>query len=291
VSVKLPWWAKIGAKIVLSRLPFGYQIWQKIGLFRHGKMDQSTYLVDIFNRHVTRVNLANDLKGKTLLELGPGDSVGTALVAASHGAKSILLDAGEFAVGDVEVYKKLSKELVTYGLNPPDLSNASSLSDVLGLCDAQYLTDGLNSFKDIESGSVDLIFSQAVLEHVRKDEFLGTMRECLRVLSERGVASHRVDLKDHLEGGLNNLRFSEKLWESDFFVDSGFYTNRIQFSEMLGLFKKSGFEVDVLGSERWEKLPINRKSLDSKFSDLSDKELMVKGFDVILKAGASSAIC
>jgi hypothetical protein len=69
------------------------------------------------------------------------------------------------------------------------------------------------------------------------------MTECRRVLSDTGVASHSVDLKDHLEGGLNNLRFSEKLWESDFFVNSGFYTNRIQFYEMLNHFKEPGSEI------------------------------------------------
>jgi hypothetical protein len=147
VSVKLTWWVKIGSKIVLSRLPFGYQLWQKIGLFRHGKMDQTSYLLHVFDKHVARVILANDLKGKTILELGPGDSIGTALVAASYGAKSFLLDAGPFAINDVNIYQKLADNLVSYGLTPPDISNASSLSDVLDLCDARYLTGGLNSLR------------------------------------------------------------------------------------------------------------------------------------------------
>jgi len=32
----LPWWAKIGAKLALSRAPAAYAVWQRMGLFRHG---------------------------------------------------------------------------------------------------------------------------------------------------------------------------------------------------------------------------------------------------------------
>ena len=56
-------------------------------------------------------------------------------------------------------------------------------------------------------------------------------------------------------GSLNNLRFSEKLWESDFFSSSGFYTNRIQFEDMVSLIQQAGFEVDVNHVKRWETLP------------------------------------
>jgi len=279
----LPWWVKIGAKIVLSRLPFGYGIWQKLGFFRHGSMDKASYVRDVFNQHIVRAGLDGSLAGKTILELGPGDSVATALLAACHGARCILLDSGTFASKDVMVYQKLAKDLSKAGFFPPELSSAASLQDVLAACGAVYLTEGLTSFSHIETSSVDLIFSQAVLEHVRKHEFVETMRECRRVLSPNGVASHQVDLKDHLAGGLNNLRFNEKIWESDFFVQSGFYTNRIRYSEMLKLFKDAGFVVNVLDAARWDKLPIGRSTLNVNFSKLSDDELKVSVFDVLLR--------
>lgn len=95
-------------------------------------------------------------------------------------------------------------------------------------------------------GSIDFIWSQAVLEHIRKSEFLDTMLELHRILRPNGVCSHVVDLKDHLGGALNNLRFSEKLWESNFMASSGFYTNRIRYSEMLDIFHQAGFSVEVV---------------------------------------------
>ena len=283
MSVNIPWWAKIGAKVLLSRLPFDYQLWQKLGLFRHGYMDQSGYLSGVFDAHVSRSGIKSDLVDKTILELGPGDSVGTALVVASYGARAILLDAGAFAVKDVGFYQRLADDLLAMGLNPPDIVGASDLDDVLVACNARYLTKGIQDFSVIETGSVDMLFSQAVLEHVRKHEFVKTMKECRRILSKNGVASHRIDLKDHLGGGLNNLRFSHKVWESDFFSKSGFYTNRIRYAEMLSLFKESGFRVEVLKVDRWDELPISPFSMDESFSVLSDDELVVKGFDVLLK--------
>lgn len=283
MPVRLPWWFKISAKIVLSRLPFGYSTWQRMGLFRHGYMDQADYLTTVFDTHVFRAGIKGCLDGKTVLELGPGDSVGTALVAASYGARAILLDAGAFAVSDIAFYRKLANDLTSMGLTPPDISDASMLDEVLEACDAVYLADGLSSFSQIDSGSVDLLFSQAVLEHVRKKEFSETMRECRRVLSADGIASHRVDLKDHLGGGLNNLRFNDGLWEAPFFVKSGFYTNRIRYSDMLSQFERAAFNVDVLVVDRWDRLPIKRRKLNSSFNELPDEELLVKGFDVLLR--------
>ena len=34
----MPWWAKIGAKVVLSRVPVPYGVWRRLGIFRHGDM-------------------------------------------------------------------------------------------------------------------------------------------------------------------------------------------------------------------------------------------------------------
>jgi predicted SAM-dependent methyltransferase len=95
--------------------------------------------------------------------------------------------------------------------NVPDLGFTNTLNDILEACGAVYMTDGNISLSRLDDVSVDLIFSQAVLEHVRKDEFKDTIKECYRILKPEGRASHRIDLKDHLDSSLNNLQFSEKL--------------------------------------------------------------------------------
>ena len=283
MMISIPWWVKIGAKIILSRLPLAYSIWQKLGLFRHGKMDQSAYVISVFNAHGEWVGLKSHLKNRVILELGPGDSIATAIVAACYGAKTILIDSGEYISKDIDFYISLAEDLRKLGHEPPDLSAIKNIGDILDLCEASYYSEGLVSLKEIPQDSVDLIFSQAVLEHIREHEFLETMLECKRVLKITGRASHRIDLKDHLGGGLNNLRFSKRVWESDFFVNSGFYTNRIRFSKMINLMREAGFEILSSHVNRWDTIPIERSKLVADFVQESDDNLLIKEFNVVLK--------
>lgn len=276
------WRLKVLAKIILSRLPFGYSIWRKLGLFRHGQMDSSDYALKVFDSHLIRTNLEGQIRGKVVLELGPGDSISTSIIAAAHGAKSILVDAGDFMNRDVETYKELSQKLIQKKFILPEISSEMNFKDILKLCDSDYLTNGLNGLKSIPSNSVDFIFSQAVLEHLRRHEFLDIMKELRRILKPTGISSHQVDLKDHLGGALNNLTFSEKNWESEFFVKSGFYTNRIQFVDMVEMFKMANFNVNITHVNKWEKLPTSRNKINKKFQKYTDNELLISSFDVVL---------
>lgn len=276
------WRIKILAKIILSRLPFGYFVWQKIGLFRHGNMDNSTYAIRVFNDHIAKSGLQGKLQGLTILELGPGDSIATAIIAASHGARAILVDSGRFIAADPGTYITLCNALIALGVSPPDISRCQTVDDILSVCNSKFLSGGLSSLKEIAGNSIDLIFSQAVLEHVRAHDFQGVLFECFRILKETGVSSHCIDLKDHIGGGLNNLRFKRLLWESNLFCKSGFYTNRIRLKKILESFSIAGFSYRLLDVKCWDRLPIQRKNLDLEFSRLDDDELLVSEFDVLL---------
>jgi len=290
IKSALPWWGKVGAKIVLSRMPMTYGFWQRMGLFRHGYMDAADYAAGVFNEHVMRAGLEGGLNGKTILEVGPGDSIASAIIAYSLGARAILVDSGPYAREDMRPYQALCELLRSHGLNSPDLSDATTLKEALELTGGQYLTEGLESWRSLPSNSIDFVFSQAVLEHVRKYEFLATQEECFRVMKHGGVASHRVDLRDHLGGALNNLRFGERVWESAFFVRSGFYTNRIQMDEMLRMFEHVSFDVELTEIRRWPVLPTPRKKLNQAFATLSDDVLNVSGFDVLLRRGTVNCV-
>lgn len=280
---KLPWWARIGAKIILARLPAGYAFWQKLGLFRHGYMDEAAYALSVFEAHVNRAGFSlAALKGKVVLEMGPGDSVATAIIAHALGARAILVDAGAFASAAPSSYRPLCQLLTERGLQPIDANNFTHLEELLSACRATYLTNGADAWQEIASESVDMIFSQAVLEHVRLHEFEAIQIQCFRVLKPGGVASHRIDLKDHLGGALNNLRFSKSVWESDFFVKSGFYTNRLRMKKMLDIFVQSEFAIEIGEINRWRRLPTPRESINAEFLVTQDSDLLVSGFDVLL---------
>jgi hypothetical protein len=107
--------------------------------------------------------------------------------------------------------------------------------------------------------------------------------ERLRVLNRNGICAHRVDLKDCLGGGLDNLRFSDATWEGKFFRSSGFYTKRIRFSEILALLERAAFECHLPRVIRWEKLSAPRAKLNTSFRPLPDEDLLVSGFGVVLR--------
>jgi len=282
-----PWWAKIGLKIVLSRLPLDYGVWRRLGLFRHGPMDQAGYALQVFRTHFSRCWPANPPKDFTCLEIGPGDTLFSALIARCFGAgATYLVDAGPYAIEDPQPYRELARHLAAQGLRcPPGVEEAASVENVLATCNATYLTRGLESLASMPTASIDWIWSQAVLEHIRKAEFLPYMKELRRVLKPHGRASHRIDLRDHLANALNNLRFEERTWEKDWLARSGFYTNRIRFSEMCDCFLQAGFALDIVKIDRWASLPTPRSALAAAFSRLPDEELLVQGFDVLLTPG------
>ena len=66
---KIPWWLKIVIKIIFSRLPIRYSFWQSIGLFRHGKMDNTDYSIRVFKEHLKKSNIKS-IKNKVILEIG-----------------------------------------------------------------------------------------------------------------------------------------------------------------------------------------------------------------------------
>jgi predicted SAM-dependent methyltransferase len=280
---RIPWWARIAAKLVLSRLPIDYAQWRKLNVFAHGSMHHADYAVRVFQRHFTRSNVAART-GFVGLEIGPGDSLSSAVIAAAHGAvQTHLVDAGRFATADMSVYLATAQHLRSQGFATPELGNVRNLDDLLGACRATYGTEGLQSLRQIPSASVDFIWSQAVLEHIRRHEFFDFMRETRRILRADGVASHRIDLQDHLGGALNNMRIGSRWWEADWMARSGFYTNRLRMSEIIHLFASAGFSVDVLATDRWEAMPTPRRTFAREFQSFDEHDLLVKGFDVILR--------
>lgn len=280
----MKWAFKIIAKLILARLPIPYAFWKSIGIFRHGRMDTAEYPIKIFKLHTTRAFPAGMPSGLVMLELGPGDSIASALLAAASGAERIyLVDVGNFASRDIALYQSLANDMRTRGINVPDISSAKNLEDILQSCRAVYLTQGLMSLRTIPSNSLDFVWSHSVLEHVRKHEFVEVLQELKRIAKKGSKASHNIDFQDHLDGALNNLRFSESVWESDFFTKSGFYTNRIPAVTMHDMFKQAGYLIEEQDFGKWPALPIPRRCIHSSFADYKNEDLIVRTSHVLLQ--------
>jgi SAM-dependent methyltransferase len=280
----LPWQMKLIAKLILSRLPVSYAFWRSLNLFRHGAMDDPERCLTSFQTLCAQAGIGPDLHDRRVLELGPGDSLATSVLAFAHGCKqTTLVDVGVFATQNMHFYRRLA-ELLT-GRRPElrAVSNCRNTDELMTVVGGRYLTGGLQSLRQIESASAELIFSVAVLEHVRRHEFLPVLQELKRILSPGGTMIHYVDLKDHISGGLNNLRFGSQFWESDIVANSGFYTNRIAYSEMSDLFSQVGFDFRIASLTRFSKPQLKRSQLAKEFRNRHAVDLEIAGFVVLMK--------
>lgn len=272
----LPWWVKIAAKLILARLPVSNDRWARMAVFRHGRMSDPRYAERVYRHHIDRCGGARE---RVVLELGPGDSLFTAVFAAADGAtRTLLVDVAQFARADFVTYVELADSL---GLSVPP--RVTDTSDLLAELHADYLTNGLQSLRELPPKSVDVVFSNAVLEHLLDEEFDAIICELARILKPSGMMSHRIDLKDHLGGGLNNLRFSRWVWESRAFRTSGFYTNRRRLPDLERSFNAARLDVVSWDVDRWAQLPLDPGRLHPDFRRMDPEDLLVSGCDVALR--------
>ena len=227
---KFPWQLQMTAKIGVEQSHLGYRFLKELGLTLWGGMERPQYAYDIFMHHFKYSPPFQ--KDFTVLELGPGDSLSSALIAHTLGiSKSYLIDNGSYAERNPACYLQLVQFLDKQGFDVSDLVQCTSLDDYLRVSNSKYLTSGLASLRTIPDSSIDFIWSNAVLEHIKKTDFLETLTELRRIIKPSGLSSHVMDLRDHMNESLNHLRLSSRFWNS-YLIRTSNFTNRIMFLEL-----------------------------------------------------------
>jgi len=166
------------------------------------------------------------LEGKTVLELGPGQTPDLLFAALLYGAQKTLgYDVSEYLkqdIHDLALYQE-TRAWITDAVEQGTLPQLNGLN--LNRLEAEgeriprgmlavQLYDGVHI--PIESKSVDVIWSKSVLEHVQLPKAL--LEEMKRILRPGGVICHIIDLRDHgtFENGkdwLRFLRYEQRTWD------------------------------------------------------------------------------
>jgi SAM-dependent methyltransferase len=279
------WWFIISVKLLFSFAPFIKRIFKALGFYSPGRMLDHDYAINIFNEHYSDLDsLSDDVNlGKVIVEFGPGGSNFSALIGHAMGfSKSILIDIeplDEVVLESAEKNFYIIKDKLKSGGKYATVEN-SDFSDI----DYTYMNKGIMSLVALESNSVDFLWSHSVLQHIHIDSFLSALSEFHRVLKPGSLMSHKIDLKDCIAFGLNNMRFSDRIWNSDRFLTSGFYTNRIRRDEMLNLFSVSGFEIIKIKDCYFEEVPLklaqSSKDIRARYSN---HDFIYSGMNCILK--------
>lgn len=196
---RLPWWIKFIFSIIISFIPKQYVLFRPLG-FKHGNMINPKYSINVFLKHFNKAksilpNIYN------ILEIGPGDSISTAIIGYAFGASKIfLVDVADHASKSIEIYHILINELKKHNIvkNLTSLQEAKTFNEILEITNAHYYVSGLHSLQEIPSGTVDFIFSNAVLEHIHFYDFRNILYELYRISSKGSIISHTIDLQDHI---------------------------------------------------------------------------------------------
>jgi SAM-dependent methyltransferase len=254
----VPWWVKFGVKLVLGSLPVPAGAWRALGLRRHSfSADDPARLVPPLADRIARAAALTGRAPRAVLEVGPGAMVRRAPIAAALGLGPIwYLDVEDDAPRDLAPYRRAAAAALAAGLAPPDLAACATREDVLRACNARYLLGGTGALAAIPPGSVDLVFSEVVLEHVRRDDFAGLLAALRRVTAADGVGLHGVDFHDHLGGGLRHLQFAPAFWEGPAVGRAALYCNRLGLSEMLAAFAAAGFAATAPRRVVWATPPL-----------------------------------
>lgn len=274
----IPWWAKIGAKVVLSRLPVPHALWSRLNVFRHSySSGASEQIVRATEARIAWFRTRTGRVPHTVLELGPGEITTCAPIYKALGvARTIFVDVGDFGEKDVAAYVRLAEAAAARGLVPPDLQDAADRAEVFARCGVTYHVNGIAGLRALPDACVDLVTSVAVIEHIRRHELQPTFAELRRAMKDDGLAWHAIDFQDHLGGRLANLRFAPALWESRWMSRSGFYTNRASASQVIALLRQSGLKVDIEERSLWPEPPIARHQMAQDLrAQWSDEDLRI----------------
>jgi SAM-dependent methyltransferase len=140
---------------------------------------------------------------------------------------------------------------------------------------------------DLPDGSLDVVFSNSVLEHVPGEVISGCFREARRILRPGAVVFHSVNCGDHYAyfdrsiDQLHYLQYSEAAWAK--WNNAFLYQNRLRAVDLTGMAKRAGFVIEIDTSrphpDRLRQLDAIR--IDPYFARYSRDQLAITSIDFV----------
>jgi len=279
---------------------------------RPGSTVKSRYCYAVWMRHLINA-MENGMTRipKSVVELGPGGTVGVGMAALLSGAEQytgldvvnnweternlqvfdelVTLFKNREAIPGKDEFPKMHAPLPSYEF-PSEILADSWLDQALSEERISQIREDIKSCMDkegegamvryivpwersniIDPGSVDLIWSQAVLEHVEDPR--NVYESMYKWLREDGIITHEIDFKSHGSSGLWNghWTYSDFQWR----VVKGrhsYLINRLSYKAHLDLMNEVGFNVIHTTLTSMES-KLKKRDLAIRFKDMTDKEL------------------
>jgi SAM-dependent methyltransferase len=124
---------------------------------------------------------------------------------------------------------------------------SKNLGELLSKSCIEYFAPADGRATGLEPNSIDLVYSNSVLEHVPREVIRSLMEESFRVLKPGGLAMHNVGCNDHYAffdksiSFVNFLQYGEREWR--LWNNPIQYQNRLRAPEFVELAIQAGFDV------------------------------------------------
>ena len=217
------------------------------------------------------------IKGKTVLELGPGNSYINAYNFLMMGAKKVILVDKYPRLIKTDKQREFFKEEIDhitqkYGQKLPFIKN--------GKVDSKYIQFIDKDLTEAEVKDVDFIFSNSVLEHIRNvEDNIKAMSLCL---NKNGYMLHNIDLRDHYNFNKPFLfyKYSDNTWNKYLTKEGISYTNRWRYDDFMKRFQENGFKTIY---EKKTTAQLEDIKLDDKFALKKKRYLEVMTLQILLQ--------
>jgi SAM-dependent methyltransferase len=204
----------------------------------------------------------NYLQDKNLLEIGPGQDFGIALILADLGLKEVLLIDPYLIEWQEEYHLLFYKNLLSQAENKFPTIEFTSLKEVIKnnthqTSKLRYYAFGIENASEIENESIDISISNACFEHFVYPEL--AIKELARITKKGGIGFHQIDLRDHRDYSqpLEFLTFPDSVFNKIKKMTDAWYGNRLRYTEYNEIFEQFGFSVDFKPDSFAEEVYLN----------------------------------
>ena len=161
------------------------------------------YVNDVFDDYLQYGKLdSTDLKDKVILEIGPGDNFGNALLFLVHGAKKVYLLDKFYSERNQEqqyrIYKRLRENLTKEQQSKFDVALIFSKNSFeFNKEKIEYIYGyGIEDKKNtLPKNYFDIIVSRAVIQEISNT--VKVFKKMHRLLKMNGLMLHKIDLRDY----------------------------------------------------------------------------------------------
>lgn len=159
----------------------------------------------------------------------------------------------------------------------------------------QYAAPADATRTELSDSTIDVVFSNSVLEHVPPGAIAAMYRESLRILAPTGLMFHSVNCGDHYAyvdrniHQLNYLRYSDRAWK--FWNNDFLYQNRMRAHEFVDAAAALGFQIELdTATARPQRLAqLAQTPVHPQFAPVPAEKLCITSVDFIARKSGPRA--